>query len=305
MIKTIKLVHNPTAGDEGHGSEILVKQLEDAGFECRYSSTKEDGWKEFEEDVDMVAVAGGDGTVRKVLKKLLKRKDTDKQLPVGVLALGTANNIAKTFDLDSETEKVIHSWKNEKIKKVDIGLVKNIPDVDFFFEGLGFGIFPFLMKEMKKAGEEFDSPEEGLKGALKKMHTILSSYEPRQCYLEIDGTDHSGKFFMVEVMNIRFIGPNMMLAPDADPGDGEFEIVLVPEAHKEKFANFILSGLMDADDAYHFHTLKGKKISIRWDGTRVHADDEMIKLEKETEVKIEVKAGALHFLVSDEPSKTS
>lgn len=299
MIQKVKLVHNPTAGDEEHNKETLVKQVEDAGFECRYSSTKDDGWKEMDDDIDIIAVAGGDGTVRKVLKLLLKKENAKRLLPIGVLGLGTANNIAKTFEVDTDTAKVARSWRNGKTKKADVGLVKNIPEVDFFFEGLGFGIFPYLMKEMKNAETAYDSPQEELKGALKKLHNILMSYEPRQCHLEVDGTDHSGKFFMVEVMNIRSIGPNMVLAPLADPGDGEFEIVLVPEAHKEKFAEFILNGLIDGDDTYQFHTLKGKNINIKWDGTRVHADDKMLKLKKQTDIEIEMKQGALAFLVAD------
>lgn len=294
FMQVIKLIHNPTAGDEEHNRQQLIDQIEKAGFECRYSSTKKEGWKEIEDDVDMIAVAGGDGTVRKVVKRVLKRK---KNLPVGLIALGTANNIAKTFEVDGDAVSTIKSWQNATPRKVDIGLLENVPDVDFFLEGFGFGIFPYLMKEMKKEEQEYEKPEEELKAALKKMHQILLSYEPRQCHLEVDGTDHSGKFFMVEVMNIKSIGPNVVLAPLADPGDGELEVVLVPEAHKEKFSEYLIHKLSDGDDAYQFHTLKGKKITIRWDGNRVHADDEMLKIEKNTEVKIEVKQGALQFIV--------
>ena len=262
-MRTIKLVHNPTAGDEAHSEEKLIKQIEREGFVCRYSSTKKDGWKEIEDDVDMIAVAGGDGTVRKVVKQVLQRNGQQKHIPITVLALGTANNISKTLNAGRDADEVIKLLKDAKIKKVDIGLVTNVPGIEFFLEGFGFGIFPYLMKEMKNAGEKYSSPQEELKGALKKLHSILASYKARQCNLTVDGTDHSGKFFMVEVMNIRSIGPNMMLAPGADPGDGEFEIVLVPEAHKEKFSEFILQDLIGGEDTYHFHTLKGKEISIQ------------------------------------------
>lgn len=301
-MRTIKLVHNPTAGDEDHNEEKLIKQIEKEGFVCRYSSTKKDGWKDIEDDVDMIAVAGGDGTVRKVIKQLLKRNGQQKHIPVGLLALGTANNIAKTFEVSEKTEDVIRSWKAGRIKKVDIGLVTNVPGMDFFLEGFGFGIFPYLMKEMKDAGEVYTSPEEELKAALKKIHEILQTYEPRQCHLEVDGTDHSGKFFMVEVMNIKSIGPNVELAPMADPGDGEFEVVLIPEAHKEKFAEYILKKIDNSKEVYHFHTLKGKNIAIRWDGTRIHGDDEMLKIERGTEVVVEMKESVLHFLISNEPA---
>lgn len=300
MKKTVKLIHNPGAGDETHSRETLTKQIEDAGFDCRYSSTEKADWKVLEDDVDIVAVAGGDGTVRKVLKQLLKKKDAAKKPVVGVLPLGTANNIGKTFNLMKPTGDVVSAWPQADVKKVDIGLVRNVPGIKFFFEGLGFGIFPSLMKEMKNAAEEYASPQEELKGALKKLHGILHTYKAKQCKLTVDGTDHSGRFFMVEVMNIRSIGPNMLLAPQADPGDGEFEIVLVPEAHKEKFAEFILQDLIGGEDTYHFHTLKGKNISIQWDGVRVHADDQMLKLPKQAPIDIRIKPGAVEFFVLPE-----
>lgn len=298
----VKLVHNPTAGDEAHSKEKLVEEIKAAGFDCRYSSTKTKDWKVIEEDIDLVAIAGGDGTVRKVVKQVIKQKMA-KDVLLSVLALGTANNIAKTFNISNDTRQAIQAWKENRVKKVDIGLVENVPDVTFFLEGFGFGIFPYLMKTMKEKAADYSSPEEELKGALKVLHNLLLSYEPRHCQLEIDGTDHSGMFYMVEVMNIRSIGPNMVLAPLADPGDGELEVVLVPEANKEKFADFLIHKLTGGDDTYQFHTLKGKKISIRWNGTRLHADDKMLKLEKETEVCIEVKEGALQFIVpADEPA---
>lgn len=293
-MQVVKLVHNPTAGDETHSKEVLAAAIEAAGFECRYCSTKEEGWKEINDDINLVVVAGGDGTVRKTVKQMLKQKRAT--IPIGLIALGTANNIAKAFGATNDTEKMVQSLKSGKVKKIDTGTVKNVPDVNFFLEGMGFGIFPYLIKEMKKAAVEYPNPEEELQAALKRLHKILLSYKPRHCQLEIDGTDHSGQFYMVEVMNIRSIGPNMVLAPLANPGDGEFEVVLVPEAHKDKFSEFLLHKLTGGEDTYQFHTLKGKKISIRWNGTRLHVDDVMLKLEKETEVCIEINEGVLQFL---------
>jgi diacylglycerol kinase family enzyme len=83
-------------------------------------------------------------------------------------------------------------------------------------------------------------------------------------------------------------------------GDGELEVVLIPGAHKEKFSDYLLHKLADGDDPYQFHTLKAKTIKIRWDGTRLHADDEMLKLERQTEVMIQIQEGALQFVVPGE-----
>ena len=64
-------------------------------------------------------------------------------------------------------------WGTAKIKNIDIGIVDNVPDVDFFLEGFGFGIFPYLMKEMKKEEKEYNSPDEELKAALKMLHKSI------------------------------------------------------------------------------------------------------------------------------------
>ena len=294
-MKQVTLIYNPTAGNEEHSSKKLTAQIESAGFACRQYSTKEEGWQQFDENTDIIAIAGGDGTVRKVIKELLKKK---KKYPIGLLPLGTANNIAKTLGVSGNVKQIIRSWKTGTLKKLDLGTLVNFPDASFFLEGFGFGIFPYLVKEIKDQEIQFNTPEDELKGALKLLHKILLSYAPHKCHLEIDGTDHSGNFYMVEVMNIRSIGPNLKLAPYADPGDGELDVILIPEAHKEKFADYLLQKLTGGEEEYQFHTLKAKQIKIFYNGKHLHADDKMLKLKKETEILIEIKPGCLEFLIA-------
>lgn len=295
-MKVVKLVHNPTAGNEGHDKEELIKLIEKAGFECRYSSTKKDGWKELDEDVDIIAVAGGDGTVRKGVKLVLERKMMEKSVAIGLLPLGTANNISKTLQKETNTKKIVKAWDKGLTKKIDIGRIENLKEANFFLEGMGYGIFPYLMMEMKKEKKAYNTPEEELQGAMRKMHQLVQTYEPHYCKLVIDGTDHSGRFLLAEVMNIQSIGPNIVLSPLANPGDGELDVVLIHEGQKEKFADYIQHQLNGGKEQYQFYTLKGKRISISWEGTHLHVDDELLKIDKEKTVEIEVKEGALNFL---------
>jgi len=298
-MKQVRLLHNPSAGDEEHDKEHLIKMIEEQGYVCSYSSTKKKGWKDFENGLEVLAIAGGDGTVRKVVKALLERKMHQKIWPIGLLPLGTANNIGKTLNLEERsTEELIASWNNCNTKKFDVGMLYELEDASFFLESFGFGIFPYLMREIKKLEiRESSTPEEAIKEALKLLHNIILSYEPRQCKLKIDDADYSGIYIMAEIMNTQSIGPNLHLAPVADPGDGAFEIVLIAEKDKEKFANFVFDRLNGKDVAYDYSTIKAKEVTISWDGTHVHVDDEVIKIEKDVEVKVEMKEGLLEFLV--------
>lgn len=298
-MKVAKLLHNPGAGDEEHDSEDLVALIEKAGFRCRYSSTKDSDWKDFEIDVDFLVVAGGDGTVRRITKELLDRKMLDKTWPIGLLPLGTANNIAKTLELEGDTEDIINCWQQWNIRKYDVGRISHIDKVYFFLESFGYGIFPYLMGEMKKRGkeDEEESPEKQLQVALELLQELIQSYEPKRCQLQIDGEDHSGHYLLVEVMNTRSIGPNLFLAPDARPDDGHFDVVLISTEDKDKFASYVAGKLKGIEAPADFTIVSARNITISWEGTHVHVDDEVVKIKKETEVEIEIKEGLLEFLV--------
>lgn len=302
-MKIAQLFHNPGAGGEEFDDKAIQTMLATEGFECRYSSTKKKGWKELDDDTDFIVIAGGDGTVRKVTGVLLDRPQFEKIFPIGLLPMGTANNIAKTLDLQIDLPDIIKSWHLQNYKPFDVGLIKHKElEQRFFLESIGFGIFPYLMIEMKKKkkeeGEESD-PAKKLQSALDTLLEIIDSYEPRKCKLEIDGEDYSGKYILAEVMNTKSIGPNLSLAPNSDPGDGIFDVVVVSEEDKDKFEQYVSELSKGIEAEYEFTRIPGKKITISWDGTHVHVDDEIVKIEKKTEVDIEMNEGLLKFLIVD------
>lgn len=299
-MKVVNLLHNPSAGNEDHSADKLVSLLEANGFECEYSSMGKKAWKKMQDKVDFIVAAGGDGTVRKITKELLDRKLSEKTWPIGLLPLGTANNIAQTLEINGDTEEIIQSWHHPQVKNFDVGRIHGLPGVKFFLESFGYGIFPFLIRKMKKTDKKaIATPEMEMKVALEILHDIIFSYEPKYCELNVDGHDHSGKFLLVEIMNTKLMGPNLFLSPHGDPGDGQFEIILIPEEDKGKLASYVAEKINGVDIPYTFRYLKGKNIMISWEGTHVHADDEVIKTEKNEKIKIELREGLLKFLVSN------
>ena len=297
-MKRALLLHNPGAGDEEHSTEELSRLIYNQGFECIALSVKEKEWKDFDYDVDFLVVAGGDGTVRKVAKKLLRRKLIDKIWPIGLLPYGTANNIAKTLELNNSTEAIIQAWQQQYLQKFDVGRIENVPDAELFLESLGYGVFPYLMMRMKERQEVAEeTPEEKIKAALEILHQIILTYPLHHCELKIDGVDHSGQYILLEVMNTKSIGPNLFLAPDADPGDGILEVVAVTEENKDAFERYVAGKINGEERPFDFTHYRGKSISLKWEGTHIHVDDEVIKIDKEEEVKVELKEGLLQFLV--------
>jgi diacylglycerol kinase (ATP) len=297
-MKQVHLFHNPGAGNEEHSEQALMQLISNAGYECRYSSTDEDLPEEIHPHTDFIIVAGGDGTIRKTARHLLRMPREIQRTPVAVLPLGTANNIARTLGVLMPPEEAVRSWERAVVKPYDLGMIEGIKGEHLMMESFGYGVFPYLMMEMKKLRDDYkDTPEKELQSALELLYKIIGSYEPRFCKLRVDGSDHSGMFLMAEIMNIRSIGPNLNLSPYADPGDQEFEVVLVPEKHKNKFAEYVLAKIRGEELTYSYHTLKGKKIKISWEGTHVHVDDHTVKIGKADTVRITLEKKALQFLV--------
>ena len=299
-MKICTLLHNPGAGEEKYNKEQLIALVERLGFDCRYSSTKKKGWNELEEDTDFVIVAGGDGTVRKVVKKLLNQKILKKRIPIALLPLGTANNISKTLGIAGEPEEVGKTWNEKNIKKFDVGFIEGLAETNFFLEGFGYGVFPLLMQKMKEKNEEsFLSLDAEINYSLQVLHETILTYEAEYLQVEADRTDYSGRYLMAEIMNIRSIGPNLQLAPQADPGDGELELVLVPENQREELANYVMNKINRIEDPFAFKSVKAKTIRMHCNGNNVHIDDELIRVENAVDIKIELFDGLLKYFAPD------
>jgi diacylglycerol kinase family enzyme len=294
----VKILHNAEAGNEQHDKEDLLAMMTAEGYDCRYSSPKQEWWKDFDPQTKMLIVAGGDGTVRQAADIMLNVDNAGKHLPIGLLPMGTANNIAKTLQIKGEPIEIIRSWQKNRRKRFDVGWIDGLDEVHFFLESFGFGVFPTLMLEMGNQEKSLvDTPEKKLKRALEVLHEIILKFESRYCKIEIDGIDHSGKFLLVEVMNSSSIGPNLHLAPEADPGDGELEIVMVPESHRDKFAGFIMDMIDNQEGPFFSKPLKAKNLRFFQETTRVHVDDKIVKVDMPGEVRIELQEGRLEFMV--------
>ena len=116
----------------------------------------------------------------------------------------------------------------------------------------------------------------------------------------MDAADHSGDFLLAEVMNSQSIGPNLNLAPFADPGDGTLEVILIAERQRQEFADYVLNKLHNVEQSPVFNILKAKNLDIYWEGRLMHVDDEIFQLDKPKEIRIKLQEGVLQFLVPSE-----
>jgi hypothetical protein len=116
--------------------------------------------------------------------------------------------------------------------------------------------------------------------------------------------DLSGDYFSVEVLNIRFVGPNLPLALGALPGDGLLEIVLLGEADREPLLAYLESRLhLAGGELPEFPVRRARRIElVAPAGLRLHLDDKNWPsgeaLDETASLTVSCLAGAATFVAS-------
>ncbi|MBW4463158.1 MAG: hypothetical protein KME47_23395 [Nodosilinea sp. WJT8-NPBG4] len=145
----VTLLHNSKAGDDKQPSkDVLLSLIEQAGYEVNYQSTKHHNWfAALENPGNLVVAAGGAGTVGKVAQRLV-----GQEIPMAVLPLGTANNIAKTLGLmDIPLEQLIEGWANAQPIKFDSAIASGVWGTTQLIESLGMGLFAHTMSKVENS----------------------------------------------------------------------------------------------------------------------------------------------------------
>lgn len=270
----VTVIHNPSAGAGRHDRDDLLHAIHRAGHDTVYVSTKEDEWRAvLERPADLVVAAGGDGTVDKVGVALAGRG-----VPLAIVPLGTANNIARSLGLSLELEALIAAWRNARRRPFDVGLVHGIPKKTRFLEAVGVGLFPDTMSATTSESRPTAMPpDEALDRDLVRIVDRLASQEPRPWRVSLDGRDLSGEYLLLEAMNIGSIGPDLNLTAHTDPGDGLLDVVTVSAAERDELADYLLRRRTGDPRPPSLAVSRGRKLVFYGSGSDLHVDGSLIE----------------------------
>ncbi|MEX1232439.1 MAG: diacylglycerol kinase family protein [Planctomycetaceae bacterium] len=269
----ITLIHNPNSGDEKHSRDELLNLLRSHGYEPAYQSIKDDGWEHaLDEPGEMVVAAGGDGTVDDVMMRFAERG-----VPLGILPLGTANNIAWELGITGEPADIIAGWKTARRKKFDLGVARGPWGKMHFVEALGVGAFAHLMPILAALGNRkpYEDRKDHLQNELTALKVLVEASRAANWEIELDGEKLADEFLLLEVMNISTIGPGLQFAPDADPGDGLLDVVLIEEGHRKELMDYLSWCIMSSRIPANFPVRRAQRVQFRWQGSMVHVDSSL------------------------------
>ncbi len=230
MIKT-KLIFDPISGG-GIGKEYIndvVEKLKNNKVDLDLYYTKKVGdarevSKEIKEnEFDVVAVMGGDGTINEVINGLFPTN-----IPITIIPSGVANVFANEVGILRNPLKACEAIYKGNLYEVDLGKIND----SYFLSLASIGFDSHVLK---------DTPS-SLKrkyGKLAYIYTGLKtifSYEPSPIYVTVKENAKKKKCYFMVVGNVSIYGtPYVKMTPKASVNDGLLDVCLFK---KENFINY-------------------------------------------------------------------
>src|SRR5256886_9099200 len=187
----IILMHNPTDGRGKHDKRELMAALANAGHHAIYQPTKKSDYKKaLKKPADLVLAAGGDGTVGKVGCELI-----DSSIPLGVLPLGTANNLARSLGFIASPDEIITGLNAAERRAFDIGLARGPWGKRYFFESAGGGLLADYLRNANGKDKKTKqlSKEQEMRRHVSLLRGMLHDYPARKWKIELRSEEHTSE----------------------------------------------------------------------------------------------------------------
>ena len=225
----ICVIFNPAA--RGNKARHFRRQLDDIGSQCALKATAAPGdarrlaAEAVGEGYDLIAAAGGDGTVNEVLNGIGDAPDGFARARLGVLPLGTVNVFARELKIPARLELAWEVLRRGGGTKIDLPRVEFSADGKierrYFIQLAGAGLDARAIELVdwrhKKTVGPLAYVVAGLKALREKKPPITAG---------INGQKFTGE--LVLAGSGKFYGGPFEIFPQADLRDGLLEVCVLP-----------------------------------------------------------------------------
>jgi diacylglycerol kinase family enzyme len=246
--------------------------------------------------VDLVVAAGGDGTVASAAATV-----AGTPIPLAILPLGTANNIAASVGVAGEMTELIATWHHARRVPFDLGYARVGSKTWLVVEGVGCGLIPSGIAAAERRptveSELTTHPETEVSGAVRAFYDVLTTLEPVRHTVVLDGSVVSEELLLFEILNIRSIGPNLVLSAHASSSDGLFDVVLAGPSHRAALLHYLESVMKGRQAHLSLPTRRAR--SVTFEGcSHLHVDDERLAVHQLGRISVDISPAAISVLVS-------
>lgn len=169
-------------------------------------------------EIDLVIIGGGDGTLNAAVDALV-----DTQLPLGILPLGTANDLARTLGIPNSLNEACKVIAYGELRRIDLGWVNGKHFFNVASLGLSVKITQRLTKEVKRRWGIFAYAATALR--------VIWEARPFSAEIKINGKSFRVKTVQIAVGNGRYYGGGMAVVHDATIDDQRLDLYSLEIEH--------------------------------------------------------------------------
>jgi YegS/Rv2252/BmrU family lipid kinase len=228
----ICVIFNPAA--RGNKARRFKKFLNELSQQCALKATTAPGdARRFAHAAvatgyDIIAAAGGDGTVNEVLNGIGDDPDGFAKTRLGVLPLGTVNVFARELKIPLKLERAWQVLKRAQEMKIDLGRADFFEDGQaaqrYFMQLAGAGLdaraIELVSWKLKKSA--------GPLAYLVAGFQALAETQP-QIFASADGQKISGELALLG--NGKFYGGSFHIFPEAHLSNGQLDVCVFPKVN--------------------------------------------------------------------------
>lgn len=213
--------------------------------------------------IQLVILGGGDGTVSSAAEALYKHK-----LPFAILPLGTANDLARSLGISNNLPDAFQTILNNYRSKINLGVINGHYFLNAAHIGLGVTVTHELTPEVKKKW-----------GVLSYLKAAFAAFKNNQSFhvtITANSESHQMRSIQLAVGNGRYYGGGNVVDENSEIDDGLLCLYsLPPSTLWELLTQAPLLRYGKHSQMKKTFTISGKRIEVKTKHTKeIHADGE-------------------------------
>lgn len=221
--KVALLILNGRARNGGRDADVVEEVLNAYGIGCitvklRKGQDASAVIDQHHHEVDRIIIGGGDGTLNAAAMGLIAHG-----LPLGILPMGTANDMARTLGLPTNIAAAAEVIAQGNTRVIDLGDVNGKPFFNVASVGFSAELAQNLTREAKRKW--------GVLGYAITAAKVLWRSKPFSATLAYAGKEDHVRTVQVAVGNGHYYGGGMKVAADARPDDMMLDVYSLEVNH--------------------------------------------------------------------------
>jgi diacylglycerol kinase (ATP) len=173
---------------------------------------------------ELLVAVGGDGTVHEIVNGIAGRTAVD----LAILPRGTGRDFVRTYGIPTRLDNALRTARDGRTREIDLGLARfhswqGEAAQAYFANIASAGMSGAIAKRANETSKALGGKASYFWATL----AVFARWQTSEITVGVGAERRNARMHDVVVANGRYFGGGMMIAPQAEPDDGLFDVLLI------------------------------------------------------------------------------